>query len=190
MITKNIFSSELNESILIESGFTIIRISDEPKISARSNTLFRIGVLSFSYSLVRWDDMNIKKCFLFLCMLSLFIPTLTVFAEEENTTESNQENKTQDAVSLIPNAKAGILIEAGSGQILFEKNKDEKLAVASMTKMVAQILILEQIEQGKLKWTDKIKASSNASGMGGSQIFLSTGEELTVEEMMKGISIN
>lgn len=133
--------------------------------------------------------MNIKKCFLFFCMLSLFIPTLTVFAEEENTTESNQENKTQDAVSLIPNAKAGILIEAGSGQILFEKNKDEKLAVASMTKMVAQILILEQIEQGKLKWTDKIKASSNASGMGGSQIFLSTGEELTVEEMMKGISM-
>ncbi len=91
--------------------------------------------------------------------------------------------------SLLPNAKAGILMEANTGQILFEKNKDTPLAVASMTKMVAQILILEQIEQGKLKWTDIVKASGNASGMGGSQIYLSTGEELTVEEMMKGISM-
>lgn len=91
--------------------------------------------------------------------------------------------------ALIPNAKSGVLMEASTGKIIFEKNKDEKVAVASMTKMVAQILILEAIEKGEIKWTDKVTASSNASSMGGSQIFLSTGEVLTVEEMMKGISM-
>ena len=94
-----------------------------------------------------------------------------------------------DDLALIPNAKSGVLMEESTGKIIFEKNKDEKVAVASMTKMVAQILILEAIEKGQIKWTDKVTASANASSMGGSQIFLSTGEVLTVEEMMKGISM-
>ena len=94
-----------------------------------------------------------------------------------------------DDLALIPNAKSGVLMEESTGNIIFEMNKDEKVAVASMTKMVAQILILEAIEKGQIKWTDKVTASANASSMGGSQIFLSTGEVLTVEEMMKGISM-
>lgn len=94
-----------------------------------------------------------------------------------------------DDNALIPNAKSGVLMEESTGKIIFEKNKDEKVAVASMTKMVAQILILEAIEKGQIKWTDKVTASANASSMGGSQIYLSTGETLTVEEMMKGISM-
>lgn len=94
-----------------------------------------------------------------------------------------------DDNTLIPNAKSGVLMEESTGRIIFEKNKDEKVAVASMTKMVAQILILEAIEKGQIKWTDKVTASANASSMGGSQIYLSTGETLTVEEMMKGISM-
>lgn len=94
-----------------------------------------------------------------------------------------------DDNTLIPNAKSGVLMEESTGKIIFEKNKDEKVAVASMTKMVAQILILEAIEKGQIKWTDKVTASANASSMGGSQIYLSTGETLTVEETMKGISM-
>ena len=94
-----------------------------------------------------------------------------------------------DDNTLIPNAKSGVLMEESTGKIIFEKNKDEKVAVASMTKMVAQILILEAIEKGQIKWSDKVTASANASSMGGSQIYLSTGETLTVEEMMKGISM-
>ena len=94
-----------------------------------------------------------------------------------------------DDTALIPNAKSGVLMEESTGKIIFEKNKDEMVAVASMTKMVAQILILEAIEKGQIKWTDKVTASANASSMGGSQIYLSTGETLSVEEMMKGISM-
>lgn len=109
--------------------------------------------------------------------------------ENNNVTEENTNNENTTDTSLIPSATAGILMDVSTGEIIFEKNKDEQLAVASMTKMVAQIIILEQIEKGKIKWDDVVTASANASGMGGSQIYLTTGEEMTVEDMMKGISM-
>ena len=120
-----------------------------------------------------------KKWIIYSCMLLLMCP-LFVKAEEINNIDTNQENITADEkeqqndttntdttgdsttnTSLIANAKAGILIEASTGEIIFEKNKDEQLAVASMTKMVAQILILEAIESGKIKWTDKVNCRRN-----------------------------
>lgn len=93
------------------------------------------------------------------------------------------------AEDLLPHAKSGILIEANSGKIIYEKEMNERLSVASMTKMVSQILILEDIEAGKIHWDDVVVASKNASDMGGSQIYLERGEEMTVEDLMKGISI-
>ncbi len=132
-----------------------------------------------------------KKITVLLMLLLMVIP-ISVWAQDEESTEENVQNEgtnTDNSVALIENAKAGILMDATTGEIIFEKNKDEQLAVASMTKMVAQIIILEQIESGKIKWTDEVTASSNASGMGGSQIYLTTGEVMTVEEMMKGISM-
>ena len=106
-----------------------------------------------------------------LILLLLLLP-YSVFADE-----------------LIPNAKSGILMEVNSGKILFEKDKDMKLSVASMTKMMAQIIIMEEIEKGKIHWDDVVTASKNASSMGGSQIYLETGEKMTVEDLMKGISV-
>lgn len=90
---------------------------------------------------------------------------------------------------IIPNAVSGILIEANSGKIIFEKEKDKQVAIASMTKMVAQIIILEQIENGKLKWDDVVTVSKNAEEMGGSQIYLKQGEKITIEDLMRGISM-
>ena len=93
------------------------------------------------------------------------------------------------AEELIEKADSGILIEANSGKIIYEKNKDRRVSVASMTKMVAQIIILEDIENGKIHWNDKVNVSKNASDMGGSQIYLEAGEEMSVEDLMKGISV-
>lgn len=113
-----------------------------------------------------------KKLLIFISLF-LFIPI--VLAEEQ--------------IDLAPNAKSAIMIEASTGEILFQKNIDEKLAPASMTKMMSMLLIMEEIEKGNLKWNEMITASSNASSMGGSQIFLEAGEKMTVEDMLKGISI-
>ena len=93
------------------------------------------------------------------------------------------------AEELIPNAISGVLIEPYSGKIVFEKEKDVEVSVASLTKMVSQIIILEEIEKGKIKWSDVVTVSKNAADMGGSQIYLSDGEKMTVEDLMKGISV-
>lgn len=94
-----------------------------------------------------------------------------------------------NAEELIPNAKSGILIEESTGEVLFKKNEREKLSVASLTKMMVQIIVLENIESGKIKWDDEVVTSSNASGMGGTQIWLSTGEKMSVRDLFKGLSI-
>lgn len=111
-----------------------------------------------------------KKALIFIC---LFLFPLSVNAE----------------VDLAKNATSAILIEASSGEILFEKNAHEKLAPASMTKMMSMLLIMENIEKGNLKWDEMISVSSNASSMGGSQIFLETGEKMSVEDLLKGIAV-
>ena len=112
-----------------------------------------------------------KKYLLLFIFILCFIPNM-VFAEE-----------------LVPNGESSILIEANTGKIIFEKEKDKRVSVASMTKMVAQIIILEEIENNKIKWDDIVTASRNASGMGGSQIYLEEGEKMTVRDLMKGISV-
>lgn len=97
--------------------------------------------------------------------------------------------KAEEIEDLAPNAKSAIMIEASTGEILFQKNAYEKLPPASMTKMMSILLILEEIEKGNLKWDDEVVASETAASMGGSQIFLEAGEKMTVTELLKGISI-
>jgi len=93
------------------------------------------------------------------------------------------------AEELASNARSAILIEASTGNILYEKNSHEKLPPASMTKMMSMLLIMESIEKGIINWDDMITASANASGMGGSQILLETGEEMSVNDLFKGIAV-
>ena len=91
------------------------------------------------------------------------------------------------ADELALNAKSAILIEPTTETIIFEKNIHDRLSIASLTKMMGLILIFEEIDAGKIKYTDVVTASANASNMGGSQIWLETGERMTVEELLKGI---
>lgn len=113
-----------------------------------------------------------KKIWIFIFLI-LFIP-VRVHGEELN---------------LAENAKSAIMIEATTGEILYQKNANERLAPASMTKIMSLILIMENIEKGNLKWNDIVVVSKNAASMGGSQIFLEANEMMTVEDLVKGICI-
>ena len=97
--------------------------------------------------------------------------------------------KAEENTELITNATSGLLMEQSTGEIIFEKDKDKQVAVASMTKMVAQTIILESIESGKIKWDDIVSVSKNAADMGGSQIYLTAGEKMSVKDLFKGISM-
>ena len=91
------------------------------------------------------------------------------------------------ALDLTKNAKSSVLIEASTGEIIYEKNKDEKLAPASMTKMMSLILIMEAIEKDNLKLDQIVTVSENAANMGGSQIYLEKNEKMSVDDLLKGI---
>lgn len=95
----------------------------------------------------------------------------------------------QQSVDLAPNAKSAVLLDADTGTVIFDKNKDEKLPPASITKIMTMLLIMEALDQGKITMTEKVRTSEYAASMGGSQIFLEPGEEMTVEEMLKGIAM-
>lgn len=92
-------------------------------------------------------------------------------------------------VDLAENAKSAILMERDTGTILYEKNSNEKLPPASMTKIMTMLLIMEALENGQITLDEKVRASENAASMGGSQIFLEEGEEMTVDELLRGIAI-
>lgn len=115
-----------------------------------------------------------KKFLLLLIGVVLLLPSGNVCAEELN---------------LAENAKSAILIEASTGEIIFEKNSHERLVPASMTKMMSMLLIIESVEKGIISWDEMVTVSENASSMGGSQILLETNEKMSVSDLFKGIAV-
>ncbi|MFC3882794.1 D-alanyl-D-alanine carboxypeptidase family protein [Bacillus songklensis] len=120
-----------------------------------------------------------KRFFSFSLVLTVLFSfhTTAAFANEKSSAE------------LADRAKSAILIERDTGAVLYEKNSDQKLPPASMTKIMTMILIMEALDEGKIKLNEKVRTSEYAASMGGSQIFLEPGEEMTVDEMLKGIAI-
>lgn len=87
------------------------------------------------------------------------------------------------------NAKSMLLMEQSEGEILYEYNADEKLPIASVTKIMTMLLIMEAVDGGKIKFDDMVPVSERAMSMGGSTMFLETGESLSVSDMLKGIAV-
>lgn len=143
-----------------------------------------------------------KKYFVILsCLILIFTIPLVSFGmsseyiwstlEPSTEVSSNMSSENLDDTSNPLKLECGscILIEQSTGQILYSYNAHEKLAPASVTKLMSIYLIMEAISQGKIDYTTKIPCSENAESMGGSQIWLTTTEELTVDEMLKAICV-
>ena len=116
-----------------------------------------------------------KKLIVFIVVISILICPRVCYA-----TEFGGELSAQSA----------ILIEAESGTVLFEKNADERRFPASVTKVMTLLLVFEALDSGKLAMKDIITASEYAASMGGSQIFLSPGESMSAEDMIKSVIIS
>ena len=98
-------------------------------------------------------------------------------------------NKVSDENFLNLESTSAVLIEQNTGKVLYNHNMHEKLRPASVTKVMTILLIMEAIDSSKIKYTDKVPCSQKAASMGGSQIWLDTKEELTVDEMLKAICV-
>ncbi len=118
----------------------------------------------------------IIKLFIFLSFMNIF--PIGIFAKED-----------EEYANITPNAYSAILIESTTGKVLYNKNANEKHAVASLTKMMGLILIFEALENGSLTLDEIITTSRNAKEMGGSQIWLEEGEKISVNDLIKGITM-
>ncbi len=116
-----------------------------------------------------------KKVICFFICVCFMMHSVVVFAEG-NT-------------DLGLNAKSAILMEESTGNILYENNPDERLPIASVTKVMTMLLIMEAVDSGKISLDDMVTVSENAMSYGGSTMFLETGEQLTVNDMLKGIAV-
>ncbi len=114
--------------------------------------------------------------------------TFTVFFAISVSAEIVSQVNADVAAQLVT-APSAILMEASSGQVLYELNADEKLPIASVTKTMTMLLIMEALDSGKILLSDKVTTSEYAASMGGSQVFLEVGEEMTVEDMLKAIAV-
>ncbi len=119
-----------------------------------------------------------KRYFISLLLISMIVSVSTPFAHAEEA-----------SLNLAENARSAVVIERDTGTVLYDKNSHEKLPPASMTKIMTMLLIMEAIDSGNLTLEEKIRTSEHAASMGGSQIFLEPGEEMTVDELLRGIAI-
>ena len=108
-----------------------------------------------------------------LIMMTFFVGLSCVYAEED----------------FAPTAKSAILVDFLTGEVLYEKEADTKLAPASMTKLASMLMIMEAIDSGKLSFDDQVTISEEAANMGGSQVFLEAGEVYKVSDLLKSIAI-
>ncbi|MBO8129858.1 MAG: D-alanyl-D-alanine carboxypeptidase [Peptococcaceae bacterium] len=126
-------------------------------------------------------------CILLLMAFCLSIPVVPpAWAEPEQPPTSDVT--TAKPVGLETTAEAAVLMDPISGKVLFEKNKDKRLPIASVTKIMTMLLTVEAISKGEVSLEDTVKASENAAGMGGSQIFLAPEEEFSLYEMLVSIA--
>lgn len=122
-------------------------------------------------------NLNILLIFvlLFVFMSTLNFFKINVYADNE--------------VDFHINAKSGILVDYSSGEVLFEQDADNKLQIASMVKLMTIYLVIEKLENGELKLTDKLTASEYASSMEGSQVFIDANSKYTIEDMLKSVIV-
>src|SRR5690625_4697826 len=120
-----------------------------------------------------------KASLLMSVIFLLIIPTLHIYGEEI----------TYDRDRARDGSKSAVLMEQDTGKLLMDKNIHEQLPPASMTKVMTLLLIMEELDKGNIKLNEKVRISENASSMGGSQVFLETGEEMSIENLIKSIAI-
>ena len=130
--------------------------------------------------------MKALKKFLALLLVLPLVLSMAVFS----VNAGDVDGKLISAIAPVVDCKSAILMEASTGQILYEQNADEALPPASVTKIMTLLLVMEAIEAGKIKYTDMVTASAHACSMGGSQIYLKEGEQMTVEDMIKSVVIS
>ena len=130
-----------------------------------------------------------KKIISLLLVLSLLlIPALSAAAAVP-IADTGEMQAEKEPTPFQVNAVSAILMEVSTGKVLFAQNPDKALPPASVTKVMTLLLVMEAIAEGKLAYTDMVTASEHATSMGGSQIYLKVGEQMSVDDLLKSVVV-
>lgn len=132
---------------------------------------------------------KIRVLCVWMILLGLLGNPLMAAAEEQGIQKEEMSGETEEEGAVLIDAPSGVLMEAETGSILFEKDGDTRRSPASITKIMTLILIFDALEKGNLRMEDTVTTSAHAKSMGGSQVFLEEGETQDVETMIKCIVI-
>ncbi len=97
------------------------------------------------------------------------------------------ENKS--SLALTKNCKSAYLMDYGSGECLYKENETARMPIASVCKVMTLTVVFDAVAEGKIKLTDNVTVSENASSMGGSQVFLESGSNYPVEQLVKSVIV-
>lgn len=126
---------------------------------------------------------------MFLCVQPVFAMPAREKIMYTETKEQSEEKTEEGNVNLELSAPSAVLMEASTGQIIYEKSPHEQMPPASVTKVMTMLLIFDALEKGKINLNDMVTVSEYAASMGGSQVFLEPGETQTVDTLIKCIAV-
>lgn len=133
---------------------------------------------------------KVLACCLAALLLVSGFSAQVVWADPDDTYNATTVAKIMSKTDVLNlKAKGAILIDCATGSVLLENKSHDKLPIASVTKIMTMLLIMEAIDSGKLTYADKVSVSENSFRMGGTQVWLEPGEEFTVDEMLKAVAI-
>ena len=148
--------------------------------------IFYFAFINMNNYSIRKENTMMKKrilsIILTICFCLIYLP---MFANAVLTVET-----AAPVYPGEPNALSCILMDAKTGAVLYEYHADEALPPASVTKVMTMLLVFEAIDEGRLNLTDIIRVSETAAEMGGSQIYLAAGEEMSVNDLLKGLIVS
>ncbi len=130
-----------------------------------------------------WYTMKKTRLAVLIIVIAVLASSLSVFAARKDIAAVSS------GLNLELSSESACLMEASTGEVIYEQNPDEKLEPASVTKIMSLLLICEALDEGIIKLEDMVTGSDKAASMGGSQIWLEVGEQMTVDDMLKAMVV-
>ena len=124
-----------------------------------------------------------------ICFAVILALTPTIIASAKPENYGKTPNKSNLKAIGNYNSRSSFVIDYNTEQVLYERNADAKYPIASMVKIMTLNIVFDEIDKGRLSFDEKITISENASGMGGSQMFLDTGLDYSVSDLIKGVTL-
>lgn len=159
------------------------------RLKRREKDAETAGIKSKIFAAKKKIFVTVLGCAVVICAFSGIDSKLPKQQPIELETVADSPEEDQQKAPFEVAAKGAVLIDADTGEVLFQQNSHEELPLASVTKIMTMLLVMEAVDDGKITLEDQVTISERAASMGGSQMYMEAGEVHTVEELMRGVAM-